>query len=112
MNPPSGCSYQLESSVVSKVTDDTEDYVDHEAACIYSRNNFATAADRSYLLAPKQFIADSSDDDLLLDMPSSASFPEAELLYHPWRQIINQNDSPAESGLEASYHPSSSFCGK
>ncbi|XP_064996412.1 GATA transcription factor 27-like isoform X2 [Musa acuminata AAA Group] len=112
MNPPSGCSNQLESSVVSKVTDDTEDFVDHEAACIYSRKIFATAADRSYSLAPKQFIADSSDDDLLLDMPSSASFPEAELLYHPWRQIINQNDSPAESGLEASYHPSSSFCGK
>nr|XP_018678135.1 PREDICTED: GATA transcription factor 27-like isoform X2 [Musa acuminata subsp. malaccensis] len=112
MNPPSGYSNQLESSVVSKVTDDTEDFVDHEAACIYSRKIFATAADRSYSLAPKQFIADSSDDDLLLDMPSSASFPEAELLYHPWRQIINQNDSPAESGLEASYHPSSSFCGK
>ncbi|URD87653.1 GATA transcription factor 26 [Musa troglodytarum] len=113
MNPPSGCSIQLESSVVSKATDDTEDFVDHEAACIYPRKNFATVADRSYLLAPKQFIADSSDDDLLLDMPSSASFPEAELLYHPWRQIINQNDSPAESGLEASYHhPSSSFCSK
>ncbi|CAL9081290.1 unnamed protein product [Musa textilis] len=113
MNPPSGCSIQLESSVVSKATDDTEDFVDHEAACIYPRKNFATVADRSYLLAPKQFIADSSDDDLLLDMPSSVSFPEAELLYHPWRQIINQNDSPAESGLEASYHhPSSSFCSK
>ncbi|KAJ8464591.1 hypothetical protein OPV22_027143 [Ensete ventricosum] len=113
MNPPSGCSNQLESSVVSKVTDDTEDFVDHETACIDSRKIFATVADRSYLLAPKQFIADSSDDDLLLDMPSSASFPEAELLYHPWRQIINQNDSPAESGPELLYHhPSSSFYGK
>lgn len=59
-----------------------------------------------------QFIADSSEGDVLLDVPSGVSFPEAELLYDPWEQKTSQIGSPTMSGVEASVLPSSSFANK
>lgn len=94
MEPPSKCSSQLESSVHSKVTNITDDLQDHEDACFNPRISFAPLPDRSSTKVPMQFIADSSEveaDDLLVDVPSGASFPEAELLYHPWEQKTYQN---------------------
>ncbi|URE04277.1 GATA transcription factor 26 [Musa troglodytarum] len=111
MSPPRS-STQLESSIVSKVTDDTVDIADHEGGCLSPRRIFASPSDRSSMLVSAQFIADSPECDLLLDVPSGASFAEAELLYHPWKQKTNRNGSSTESGVEASDHPSSSFTNK
>lgn len=111
MSPPRS-STQLESSIVSKVTDDTVDIADHEGGCSSPRRVLASPDDRSSMLAAVQFIADSPECDWLLDVPSGASFAEAELLYHPWKQKSNRNGSSTESGVEASDHPSSSFTNK
>lgn len=111
MNPPSKCSTQLDSSVVTKVTDDTDDLADDDGACFSPRRDFASP-DRHSMLAPMQFIAESSDGDMLLDVPTGASFPEAELLYHPWRQKTNRNGSSTVNAVGVSGLPSSSFSTK
>ncbi|CAL9207330.1 unnamed protein product [Musa hybrid cultivar] len=79
MNPPSRCSTQLEPW-------DRGDSVDHDGACFSPRRIFASPPHRSSILPPLPSIADDSEGDLLLDVTSGASFAEAELLYHPWKQ--------------------------
>ncbi|XP_074583079.1 GATA transcription factor 27-like [Curcuma longa] len=103
--PPSPSANQLESSAVSKVTDGANKFLDDEDCCFSPRRFFASLPDRNSML----FVADSTEDNLLLDVPSSASFPEAQLLCHPWEQKMNQNSSTGEGGVEAREQPSSSF---
>lgn len=103
--PPSLSANQLESSAISKVTDGTNQFIDHEDCCFGPRRFFASLPDRNSML----FVADSTEDNLLLDLPSKASFPEAQLLCHPWEQKMNQNSSTRESRVEACEQPSSSF---
>lgn len=103
--PPSPSANQLESSAVSKVTDGANKFLDDEDCCFSPRRFFASLPDRNSML----FVTDSTEDNLLLDVPSSASFPEAQLLCHPWEQKMNQNSSTGEGGVEAREQPSSSF---
>ncbi|XP_064977160.1 GATA transcription factor 26-like isoform X1 [Musa acuminata AAA Group] len=107
-NPPSRCFTRPNSSLITREAGDMGDFVDHEGACFSPRRIFASPPDRSSM----QFIADSSEGDVLLDVPSGVSFPEAELLYDPWEQKTSQIGSPTVSGVEASVLPSSSFANK
>ncbi|RZS01742.1 hypothetical protein BHM03_00031658 [Ensete ventricosum] len=108
-NPPSRCSTRPNPSLITKEAGDMVDFGDHEGACFSPRRIFASPPDRSSM----QFIADSSEGDVLLDVPSGVvSFPEAELLYDPWEQKTSQIGSPTVSGVEASDLPSSSFANK
>lgn len=93
----------------SKLTDDADDFIDNEEACFSPRSFFASPPDRSSMVVPLQFSDDSTDHDLLLDVPCNASFPEAELLYHPWKQKIASSSSPAESGVAQGEESRSSF---
>ncbi|WOL10492.1 GATA transcription factor 26-like isoform X2 [Canna indica] len=102
MHPPSKWSCQLESSVVSKATDNVDDPIDGDGACFSSRRDSLSVLDRSCMPARTCLVTDDSDSNLLLDVPSSATFREAELLHHPWAQKKNQN----VSGLQVSDHPS------
>lgn len=95
----------------------SEDFVDNDGTCFSPTTIFATPPERSSMLGSLQFTDDSSDHDLLLDVRcNTSSFPEAELLYHPWSQkLVGLNNPSVESGVLAdgeeslSSFPSSSF---
>lgn len=87
--------------VVTKVSYDTKDLID-EASCFSPRSLFAFTPDKSSLMLDYfQFNDDSSDQDLLLDIPSNGSFPQAELLY-PTSSYGSQQASTSSSTI---YHP-------
>ncbi|CAA7393151.1 unnamed protein product [Spirodela intermedia] len=61
------------------------------------------------LLDSLQFDGEDSDQDLLLEVRTNGSFPEAELLSETWKQNAGLNSMSAESGIESiSYNPTSS----
>lgn len=106
MNHPSVSANQLESSAVSKVTTDVNEFLDYEDCCISPRRFFTSLPDKNYMM----FTADSTEDDLLLDVPLGISFPEAQLLCHPQEQKkTSRNGLSIDSGVEACDRPSSSF---
>ncbi|ONK55608.1 uncharacterized protein A4U43_UnF1060 [Asparagus officinalis] len=77
---------------------DVEDFVDNDGTCFSPRTIFATPPERSSsLLCSLQFTDDNSDHGLLLDVPSSSSFPEAELLYYTSNP--KRNNSSSESRI-------------
>ncbi|XP_008786183.2 LOW QUALITY PROTEIN: GATA transcription factor 27-like [Phoenix dactylifera] len=110
MNLLSGNQPQLNScDAGSKLTDDADDFIENEEACFSPRSFFVSPPDRSSMVVPLQFSDDSTDHDLLLDVPCNASFPEAELLYHPWKQKITSSSSPAENGIAQGEESLSNF---
>ncbi|MED6119577.1 hypothetical protein PIB30_013011 [Stylosanthes scabra] len=52
-----------------------------EGSCFSPKNLFALPHDCRSLLDPLSFADENSDQDLLLEVPSNSSFPQAELLY-------------------------------
>ncbi|XP_042405830.1 GATA transcription factor 26-like isoform X1 [Zingiber officinale] len=81
-SPPSKCLTQLDSS--------------HDAACFSPRRVSAVLPDKSSTFSsPTQFIADSCESKMLLNVPTNTSIAEAELLYHPWKKKTNRNGSPS-----------------
>ncbi|CAA6657134.1 unnamed protein product [Spirodela intermedia] len=61
------------------------------------------------LLDSLQLDGEDSDQDLLLEVRTNGSFPEAELLSETWKQNAGLNSMSAESGIESiSYNPTSS----
>lgn len=104
MNPPPKCSSQPESTSIFKGTANTYDFTDRT-----SRTTLLSLSDRSSMLTPTQSIANYSEGDLLLDLPSNADYAEAELLYHTRRGKRIQNASTTDSRQEATDGPSSSF---
>ncbi|XP_020574435.1 GATA transcription factor 26-like isoform X2 [Phalaenopsis equestris] len=86
---------------------DTEDFLDNEGSCFSPRSLFASPPDRSSML---QFTDDGSDQNLLLDVRCSTSFPDAELLYHhPWKQKTKSNSSLVENSAVADEESLSNF---
>ncbi|XP_074592893.1 GATA transcription factor 26-like [Curcuma longa] len=103
MDPPSKCSScQPESTPIFKGTASINDLTDHDGTCLTSRTTLPSLSERRSMLTPTQSIANYSEGDLLLDLPSNADYAEAELLYHPRRGQRNHNASTTESGQEAS----------
>lgn len=59
-----------------------KEFVDNDGSCFSPRSLFALPPDSSSLMLDSfQFMDESSDQDLLLDVPSNNSFPQAELLF-------------------------------
>ncbi|GLT76345.1 hypothetical protein SLA2020_480140 [Shorea laevis] len=84
---------------VMKATYENKELLDNDGSCFSPRSLFALPPDGSTLMLDSFHFADeSSDQDLLLDVPSNSSFPEAELL-HP----------PSSSGQQASTSSSSAY---
>ncbi|ONK56301.1 uncharacterized protein A4U43_C10F6370 [Asparagus officinalis] len=99
-NPQSIVSLQP-NSTNSRTIYDAEEFVDNDGTCFSPRTIFATP-ERSSLLCSLQFTDDSSDHDLLLDIPNNSSFPDAELLYNPRNQKRGcRNNLCAASGVIA-----------
>lgn len=83
----------------SEVILDAHDFVEDEGVCFSPRSIFAVPPDRRSMMVPLQFTDESSDQDLLLDVPCNGLFPEAQLLFHPRSEKTAQNSSLAESGV-------------
>ncbi|KAL0923295.1 hypothetical protein M5K25_007346 [Dendrobium thyrsiflorum] len=94
-SPSTKSSVLNPTEIESKEMLDTDDLVHNEGACVSPRSLFAWPPDPSSEL---QFTDDSSDQDLLLNVRCSSSFPEAELLcHHPCNEKTSSNSSRVES---------------
>ncbi|XP_068649969.1 GATA transcription factor 26-like [Aristolochia californica] len=92
-----------------KINDDTKD-TDNEGSCFSPRSLFAFPPDRSScMLDSWQFTDESSEQDLLFDVPSNAYFPQAELLdRNIWK--ANSSENRVTGQAEAlSHHPPMTF---
>ncbi|KAL5724030.1 hypothetical protein ACHQM5_007344 [Ranunculus cassubicifolius] len=98
--PRDGQSQQVMRSpkrVATKASYDSKD--DQEGSCFSPISLFAFAPDKSSLMLDYfQFKDDNSDQDLLLDIPSNGSFPQAELLY-PTSSFGSQQASTSSSSV-------------
>lgn len=66
-----------------KATYENKEHIDTDGSCFSPRSLFAVPPDgNSLMLETLHFVDESSDQDLLLDVPSNGSFAQAELL-HP-----------------------------
>lgn len=70
--------------VMTKASVESKELVDSDGSCFSPRSLFALPSDGgSFTLESLHFDEDSSDQDLLLDVRSNSSFPQAELLHPP-----------------------------
>lgn len=94
---PLAQSMQNSSDAGIKVSPETEG-MDNGESCLSPSRLFALPPDRSCtMLDSLQFTDDSSDQDLLFDVPSYTSFPQAELLdCRLWRQTHPSKKSPTQ----------------
>ncbi|KAF5460108.1 hypothetical protein F2P56_020001 [Juglans regia] len=67
--------------VIMKASYETKEVIDNDGSCFSPRSLFALPTDGgSLMLDSFHFVEENSDQDLLLDVPSNGSFPQAELL--------------------------------
>uniref|UniRef100_A0A2P2M268 GATA transcription factor n=1 Tax=Rhizophora mucronata TaxID=61149 RepID=A0A2P2M268_RHIMU len=80
--------------IVTKATYENKELIDKDGSCFSPGSLFAMPPDGSSLMLDSlPFVDESSEQDLLLDVPSNGSFPQAELL-HP---DINFGQQPSTS---------------
>ncbi|KAJ8754293.1 hypothetical protein K2173_002744 [Erythroxylum novogranatense] len=80
---PEGIAIKSPKRFVTKATYENKDLVDNDGSCFSPRSLFTMPPDGgSLMLDSLPFVDANSDQDLLLDVPSNGSFPQAELL-HP-----------------------------
>ncbi|KAI0520150.1 hypothetical protein KFK09_007621 [Dendrobium nobile] len=92
-SPSTKSSVLNPTEIESKEMLDTDGLVGNEGACVSPRSLFAWPP---YPSSELQFTDDSSDQDLLLNVRCSSSFPEAELLlHHPCNEKTSSNSSRA-----------------
>ncbi|GKV10788.1 hypothetical protein SLEP1_g22105 [Rubroshorea leprosula] len=88
-----------------KATYENKELLDNDGSCFSPRSLFALPPDGSTLMLDSFHFADeSSDQDLLLDVPSNSSFPEAELL-HPLSSSGQQASTSSSSAYPHNVHP-------
>ena len=76
-----------------------------DGSCFSPKNLFALPHDGSSLmLDPLNFVDENSDQDLLLEVPSNSSFPQAELL-HPTLSFGAQASTSSSSVKSHVTHP-------
>ncbi|XP_073002293.1 GATA transcription factor 26 [Typha latifolia] len=116
MNLPLKNSFQVNpSDAACEFIADNDGFIDNEEeACFSPRSIFASPTDRSSMLVPLQYMDDSSDHTLLLDVRCSTSFPEAELLYDPLKlkSVTNSSNGVAKGEGSLSNYQSSSSSSK
>ncbi|KAF5734253.1 zinc finger family protein [Tripterygium wilfordii] len=67
--------------VIMKASYESKELIDNDGSCFSPRSLFALPSESSsFMLDSLYFVDESPDQDLLLDVPSNSSFPQAELL--------------------------------
>ncbi|XP_057976734.1 GATA transcription factor 26 [Malania oleifera] len=85
--------------VIAKAGYDGKELRDNDGSCFSPRSLFALPPDgSSVMLDSLHFPDESSDQDLLLDVPSNGSFPQAELL-HPTSSLNTPQASASSSSI-------------
>lgn len=104
MNLPSTRSHLNLSNMDLKESYDTKD-MDNDGSCFSPRSLFAFTLDRSSIMLDSlPFTDESSDQDLLFDVPPNAPLPQAELLhFHPCKQKTPPDCSLAESEVTGNF---------
>lgn len=88
-----------------KATHENKELVDNDGSCFSPRSLFALPPDGSSLAMDSlHFVDESSDQDLLLDVPPNGSFPQAELL-HPSLSFGQQASTSSSSARSHLFHP-------
>ncbi|CAK7356275.1 unnamed protein product [Dovyalis caffra] len=83
--------------IVMKATYENKELIDNDGSCFSPRSLFALPPDGSSLMLDSlHFVGESSDQDLLLDIPSNGSFAQAELL-HPTNSFGQQASTSSSS---------------
>ncbi|KAI3940377.1 hypothetical protein MKW98_024784 [Papaver atlanticum] len=83
--------------LVMKSSHEMKDPVEYDGSCFSPRSLFGFTPERSSLMLDCFHLADdSSEQDLLFDVPTNGSFPQAELL-HPSASFISQQASTSSS---------------
>lgn len=84
---------------IMKSSYEKKEAIDNDGSCFSPRSLFALPPDgSSFLLESINFVEESSDQDLLLDVPSHGSFAQAELL-HPALSFGSQQASTSSSSI-------------
>lgn len=82
-----------------KASYENKEVIDNDGSCFSPRSLFALPPDGSSLMLDSlRFVEENSDQDLLLDVPSNGSFPQAELL-HPALSFGAQQASTSSSSI-------------
>ncbi|KAF3448253.1 hypothetical protein FNV43_RR08966 [Rhamnella rubrinervis] len=85
--------------VIMKNSCDNKELIENDGSCFSPRSLFALPPDgSSFLLDSINYVEESSDQDLLLDVPSNGSFAQAELL-HPALSFGSQQASTSSSSV-------------
>ncbi|PON64623.1 GATA transcription factor [Parasponia andersonii] len=85
--------------MIVKGSYDKKEVIDNDGSCFSPRSLFALPPDgSSFLLDSINFVEESSDQVLLLDVPSNGSFAQAELL-HPALSFGSQEASTSSSSI-------------
>ncbi|CAI0417771.1 unnamed protein product [Linum tenue] len=88
------------SSTKTGYENNSREIMDNDASCFSPKSLFALPPEGggSFVLDSLHFVDESSDQDLLLDVPSNGSFPQAELL-HPAMSFGGQQASTSSSSV-------------
>ena len=85
--------------VIVKASYENKELIDNDSSCFSPRSLFALPSDgSSFMFDSLNFVEENSDQDLLLDVPSNGSFPQAELL-HPALSYDAQQASTSSSSI-------------
>ncbi|KHG01753.1 GATA transcription factor 26 -like protein [Gossypium arboreum] len=104
-NFPEARTIKCPKRVVMKATCENKEVIDNDGSCFSPRSLFALPPDGSSLLLDSlHFVNESSDQDLLLDVPPNGSFPQAELL-HPTLSFGQQASTSSSSARSHHVHP-------
>ncbi|KAK5813065.1 GATA transcription factor 26-like [Gossypium arboreum] len=104
-NFPESRTLKSPKRVIMKASCENKELIDNDGSCFSPRSLFALPSDRSSLMLDSlHFVDESSDQDLLLDVPSNGSFPQAELL-HPALSFGQQASTSSSSAHPNPFHP-------
>ncbi|MFQ6627072.1 hypothetical protein Gotur_004953 [Gossypium turneri] len=104
-NFPESRTLKSPKRVIMKASCENKEPIDNDGSCFSPRSLFALPSDGSSLMLDSlYFVDESSDQDLLLDVPSNGSFPQAELL-HPALSFGQQASTSSSSAHPNPFHP-------
>ncbi|XP_039036238.1 GATA transcription factor 26-like isoform X2 [Hibiscus syriacus] len=105
-NFPEACSLKCPKMVFMKTTYEKKEVIDDDGSCFSPRSLFALPSDGdgSLVMDSLHFVDESSDQDLLLDVPPNGSFPQAELL-HPTLNFGQQASTGSSSARSQLVNP-------
>ncbi|MBA0680494.1 hypothetical protein Goari_012186 [Gossypium aridum] len=104
-NFPESRTLKSPKRVIMKASCENKELIDNDGSCFSPRSLFALPSDGSSLMLDSlHFVDESSDQDLLLDVPSIGSFPQAELL-HPALSFGQQASTSSSSAHPNPFRP-------